>query len=47
MERQIIAGKRRWNGKHRGLLTNEQSAGSKKDAGGNAGAPLQGGEGVS
>ncbi len=47
LERQIIAGKRRWNGKHRGLLTNEQSAGSKKDAGGNAGAPLQGGEGVS
>ena len=43
----IVAGKRRWNGKHRGLLKNEQSSGSKKDAGGHAGAPFQGGEGVS
>jgi DNA relaxase NicK len=43
----IVAGKRRWKGKHRGLLKNEQSSGSKKDAGGHAGAPFQGGEGVS
>ena len=43
----IVAGKRRWKGTHRGLLKNEQSSGSKQDAGGHAGAPFQGGEGVS
>ena len=39
----ILAGKRRWKGKHRGLLMNKQSSSSKKDAGGDAGAPSQGG----
>ncbi|HXT65816.1 MAG TPA: hypothetical protein VN657_03425, partial [Nitrospiraceae bacterium] len=43
----IIAGKRRWNGKHRGLLKTENPSNSKQDAGGDAGAPFQGGEGVS
>ena len=41
----ILAGKRRWNNKHRGLLKNEQPSGSKNDAGGDEGAPLQGGRG--
>lgn len=39
LERQIIAGKRRWKDKHRGLLKNEISSNSIKDAGGDAGAP--------
>jgi phage replication initiation protein len=43
LEKQIIAGKRRWKGTHRGLLKNEQSSGSKKDAGGHAGATVTGG----
>jgi DNA relaxase NicK len=47
LERQILAGKRRWNNKHRGLLKRETPSGSKQDAGGPAGAPFQGGEGVS
>ena len=47
LERQIIAGKRRWKHKHRGLLKKEAPLSSKQDAGGSAGAPFQGGEGVS
>jgi DNA relaxase NicK len=47
LDKQIVAGKRRWKGTHRGLLKNEQSLGSKQDADGDAGAPFQGGEGVS
>ena len=47
LERQILAGKRRWNNKHRGLLKKEPPSSAKKDAGGLAGAPSQGGEGVS
>jgi DNA relaxase NicK len=47
LEKQIVAGKRRWNGKHRGLLQKEKPLSSNRDAGGNAGAPFQGGEGVS
>jgi len=47
LERQILAGKRRWNNRHRGLLKTETPSGSKKDAGGLAGAPSQGSEGVS
>ena len=47
LEKQIVAGKRRWNGTHRGLLKTETPSSSKKDAGGDAGAPFQGGEGVS
>ena len=47
LERQIIAGKRRWNNKHRGLLKRDDSSGSNRDAGGLAGAPSKGGEGVS
>ena len=47
LDRQILAGKRRWNNKHRGLLKKEKPSGSMKDASGDAGAPSQGGEGVS
>jgi phage replication initiation protein len=47
LEGQILAGKRRWNNKHRGLLKKETLLSSKKDAGGLAGTPSQGGEGVS
>lgn len=47
LERQILAGKRRWNNKHRGLLKKETPSSSKKNAGGLAGAPSQGSEGVS
>ena len=46
LERQILAGKRRWNNTHRGLLKTEPPSSSKKDAGGLAGAPSQGSEGV-
>jgi phage replication initiation protein len=47
LEQQIVAGKHRWNGTHRGLLKKENLSSSKQDAGGHAGAPFQGGEGVS
>ncbi|MDP1768011.1 MAG: replication initiation factor domain-containing protein [Nitrospirota bacterium] len=47
LERQILAGKRRWNNKHRGLLKKEIPSSSNQDAGGDAGAPFQGGKGVS
>ena len=47
LERQILAGKRRWNNKHRGLLKKEESSRSKRDAGGPADAPSQGDEGGS
>ena len=47
LDRQIIAGKRRWKDKHRGLLKNQNPSSAKQDAGGDAGAPFQGGAGVS
>ncbi|MDP2384122.1 MAG: replication initiation factor domain-containing protein [Nitrospirota bacterium] len=47
LEKQIIAGKRRWKDKHRGLLKKETSLSSNKDGGGLAGAPSTGDEGVS
>ena len=47
LEKQIIAGVRRWKDKHRRMLKKEKPSSSKKDAGGHAGAPLPGGEGVS
>ncbi len=47
LDKQIVAGKRRWKGKHRGLLTKETLSSSKQDAGEPAGAPSKGGEGVS
>ena len=47
LERQILAGRRRWKHKHRGLLKKEESSSSNRDAGGLAGVPSQGGEGVS
>jgi hypothetical protein len=43
----ILAGKRRWNKKHRGLLKKETPLRSKQDAGESADAPSTGGEGVS
>jgi DNA relaxase NicK len=42
LERQIIAGKRRWKDKHRGLLQNENRPSSHQDAGGDTGGPYQG-----
>lgn len=45
LERQIIAGKRRWKNKHRGLLKKETPSSSKQDAGDHAGAPSKGGRG--
>lgn len=47
LEKQIIAGAKRWKERHRRLLKTAPSASTKKDAGGDAGAPLQRGEGVS
>ena len=47
LDQQIVAGKRRWKGTHRGLLTKKTLSSSKQDAGGPAGAPFQGGKGVS
>jgi phage replication initiation protein len=47
LDKQIVAGKRRWKGTHRGLLKPEHPSISKQDAGGPAGAPFQGGKGVS
>jgi phage replication initiation protein len=46
LEQQIVAGKRRWKGTHRGLLKKETPSSSKQNAGGDAGAPFPGGEGV-
>lgn len=43
----IVAGKSRWKDRHRRLLKKEDPSGSNRDAGGHAGAPLQGGKGVS
>jgi DNA relaxase NicK len=47
LEKQIIAGAKRWKERHRRLLTTAPSVSAKTDAGGDAGVPLQGGEGVS
>ena len=47
LETQIIAGKKRWKDRHRRLAKTEESSSSNRDAGGHAGAPFQGGEGVS
>jgi len=47
LEQQIVVGVRRWKDKLRGMLKNETPSSSKKGAGGPAGAPLQGGQGVS
>jgi len=47
LKRHILVGKRRWNNTHRGLLKTETPLSAKQDAGGLAGAPLQGDEGVS
>ena len=45
LENQTVVGKRQWKGTHRGLLKKENPSSSKQDAGGDAGAPFQGGEG--
>ncbi|MDZ4733653.1 MAG: replication initiation factor domain-containing protein [Nitrospirota bacterium] len=47
LEQQIVAGVRRWKDKHRRMLKHETPSKSKKGAGGHAGAPFQGGQGVS
>ena len=47
LDQQIIAGKKRWKAEHWRLVENEQSFRLDNNAGGHAGAPFQGGEGVS
>jgi hypothetical protein len=47
LEKQIIAGKKRWKGPHRRLANQEEPLRTHQDAGGHAGALLKGGEGVS
>ena len=47
LEKQIVAGKKRWKDRHRRLLKKEEPSSPNRDAGGHAGAPLQGGKGVS
>ena len=47
VEKQISAGAKRWKERHRRLLKTAPSSSAKTDAGGDAGAPLQRGEGVS
>jgi len=43
----IIAGKRRWKAPHRRLANQDEPLSIHQDAGGHAGAPFQGGKGVS
>jgi len=47
LETQIIAGKKRWKAPHRRLVNQEEPLSIHQDAGGHAGAPFQGGKGVS
>ena len=47
LDQQIVAGKTRWKVEHRRLLETKKPSGVDRDAGGPAGAPFQGGEGVS
>ena len=47
LEKQIIAGRKRWKAPHRHLANQEEPLSTHRDAGGHAGAPLQGGKGVS
>jgi phage replication initiation protein len=47
LEKQIIAARKRWKAPHRRLAKQEEPLSTHQDAGGHAGAPFQGGEGVS
>ena len=43
LEKQILAGKKRWKGPHRRLANQEEPLSTHQDAGGHAGAPFSGG----
>jgi hypothetical protein len=47
LDQQIVAGKTRWKAPHRRLVNPQDSSSSNQTAGGDAGAPFHGGEGVS
>jgi DNA relaxase NicK len=47
LEKQIVAGKKRWKAPHRRLANQNEPLNTRQDADGDAGAPFQGGEGVS
>ena len=48
LDQQIVAGKKRWKAEHRRLVeTSNALRVTQSDAGGHAGAPFQGGKGVS
>ena len=46
LDQQIIAGKKRWKAEHWRLVETSNASGLDNTAGGHAGAPFQGGEGV-
>jgi hypothetical protein len=46
LEQQIVAGKKRWKAPHRRLANQDEPLCTHLDAGGDAGAPFQGGKGV-
>lgn len=47
LDKQIVAGKKRWKAPHRRLVHTQDSSSSNHNAGDDAGAPFQGGKGVS
>src|SRR5678810_1024055 len=47
LDQQIVAGKKRWKAPHRRLANKDELLSTHQDAGGDAGAPFQGGKGVS
>ena len=47
LEKEIIAARTRWKAPHRRMANQEAPLSTPQDAGGHAGAPFQGGEGVS
>ncbi len=47
LEKQIVSAVGRWKAKHRALANSGSTSKNKSSAGGHAGAPSQGGEGVS
>jgi hypothetical protein len=47
LDQQIVAGKKRWKAEHWRLVETSKASGLDNNAGGHAGAPFQGGEGVS
>ena len=47
LEKEIIAARKRWKAPHRRMANQEEPLSTHQDAGGHAGAPFQGGQGVS